>query len=119
MKKVVFLLLLTMWGRLALADCSDKRETVELKQCFQQEYEKADKELNNVYQQLSNKLDPDGKEKLKKVQRAWLQFRDLEAQFSADRNRGGTFGGVVQLGTLGDLTNQRIKGLKDQLDLYK
>lgn len=120
MKTIGFFLSVMLVPLLAFSDCSEKQgNTAELKQCWQEEYQKADKELNILYAQLMTKLDAEGKEKLKKAQRIWIQFRDADAEFSADRNRGGTFAGVAQIGTLGDLTRQRIKELKVQLEIYK
>lgn len=49
-----------------------------------QEFETADATLNKVFKQLIGKLDAEGKEKLKNAQRAWVQFRDAQADFEAD-----------------------------------
>jgi uncharacterized protein YecT (DUF1311 family) len=120
MKKTIisFLFCLSL-ASLVHADCTDKQSDADIKSCLQQEYEKSDKELNVTYSQLMAKLDPEGKEMLKKAQKAWIQYRDADAEFSAHRNKGGTFAGIASLGTLGDLTARRVKDLKDQLELYK
>ena len=48
------------------------------------EFVQAAAELNRTYEALLTKLpDAEGKEKLKKAQRAWLAFRDAEAAFVA------------------------------------
>ena len=44
------------------------------------DFAKADKELNEVYAKVLGVLDDGSKEKLKKSQRAWVAYRDAEAQ---------------------------------------
>jgi uncharacterized protein YecT (DUF1311 family) len=42
------------------------------------EFATADKQLNDAYQKLLAKLAPTDQAKLKKAQRAWVAFRDLD-----------------------------------------
>lgn len=117
LRKIVLSLVMVLTTSSALyAECS-QTETFELKQCLQGEYQKADKELNAVYGQTMAKLDAEGKEALKKAQRAWIQFRDADAAFCADRFRGGTYAGAASLECLRDLTNQRVKDLKAESNM--
>ena len=80
------------------------------------EFEQADAELNRCYEALLTKLpDAEGKEKLKQSQRAWLVFRDGEAAFAADQARGGSMAPTIRYGTMAELTQERIKQLKNTL----
>jgi hypothetical protein len=59
------------------------------------------------------KLDDEGKEKLKLAQRAWVQFRDAQADFDADKEaRGGSMPPLIYNGTRKTLTDARIKELQ-------
>lgn len=77
------------------------------------EFERADAELNKIYEALLTKLpDAESKEKLKQSQRAWLAFRDAEAAFAADHERGGSMAPTIRYETITELTQERIKQLK-------
>jgi len=80
------------------------------------EFVQADAELNRTYEALLTKLpDAEGKEKLKKAQRAWLAFRDAEAAFAADKVRAGSMAPTLRYETITELTRQRIKQLETGL----
>lgn len=74
-------------------------------------YAKADLELNRVYRHLMSTLTKDKQEQLKKAQRAWIAFRDAEADFEAD---GGGWGWTASWdASLTRLTEARTKQLKE------
>jgi len=80
------------------------------------EFVQAAAELNRTYEALLTKLpDAEGKEKLKKAQRAWLAFRDAEAAFAADKVRAGSMAPTLRYETITELTRQRIKQLETGL----
>src|SRR5215470_10247784 len=65
------------------------------------DFVKADTELNKTYEALLKKLpDAESKEKVKQSQRAWLAFRDAEAEFEG---RGGTMAPTLRYATKTDL----------------
>jgi uncharacterized protein YecT (DUF1311 family) len=77
------------------------------------DFVKADAELNKTYEALLKKLpDAESKEELKQSQRAWLAFRDAEAEFDG---RGGTMAPTLRYATMTELTEQRTKQLKTRL----
>ena len=79
-------------------------------------FKKADKELNEVYAKVLANLDDEAKENLKKAQRAWVAWRDAEADFRADAEaRGGSMWPLVLEGIRSRLTKERVKGLKELL----
>ncbi|RPI14052.1 MAG: DUF1311 domain-containing protein [Ignavibacteriae bacterium] len=62
-----------------LSECMDKNPSTQGNiQCIDKAYEKWDKQLNDYYQKLLDKLDDKADEKLKEAQRKWIEFRDLE-----------------------------------------
>lgn len=80
------------------------------------EFAKADKELNEVYAKVLDVLDDMAKEKLKRSQRAWVVFRDSEADFRADaESRGGSMYPLVHETVRSHLTRERVKALKEYL----
>ena len=62
-------------------NCNSLKSTYEMKVCAGKSYEKADKNLNQVYRQLKPNLDKSQQNKLVNAQRAWIQFRDKCCKF--------------------------------------
>nr|WP_246124494.1 MULTISPECIES: lysozyme inhibitor LprI family protein [Bizionia] len=86
------------------------------------EFRKADAELNNVYQKIITEYKTDSIfiERLKKTQRIWISYRDaeLEMKFPAEDKRveyGSVFPMCVSY-FLGKLTEERTEKLKIWLD---
>jgi uncharacterized protein YecT (DUF1311 family) len=79
------------------------------------EYEKADKELNLVYTQLSSSLDLNQKQLLIESERAWIKYRDLECKFQAVGYTGGSMYPLIFSSCMTDLTKKRTQELKESL----
>ncbi len=105
--------------------CNPSGTQLEMKFCARDDYKKADKKLNDVWQQLMKK----GKgnksyiKKIRNAQRQWLKFRDAEvdAMFACDEgdNMRVCWGSIYPMlyhGALTHLTELRIKQLQDYLD---
>ncbi len=62
--------------------CANALTQFEMNQCAAQEYQRADAELNRVYQQLVsvNKEDRQFIAKLRTAQKAWVSFRDAHME---------------------------------------
>jgi len=85
-----------------------------MRNCAGKQYQKADAELNNVYQQLMSKLGDEGhKAALRAAQQAWIKYRDGNCEFEAYLNRGGTIYPVVYTGCLRAMTTARTKELRE------
>jgi len=109
MKTLLLLLMLAALPPLAHAQSQN-----EMNQQAAADYEKADAELNRVYKKLMTTLDKDGQAKLKTAQRAWLAYRDVQAEFDADNQaRGGSMYGLIYYTALEQFTKDRIKQLKE------
>ena len=79
------------------------------------DFQKADKELNKIYAQVLTKLDKEAQGKLKTAQRAWVTFRDAQAELDADYMRGGSAAPLLHSGSRAGTTRRRIEDLKDYL----
>lgn len=84
----------------------------EMNRCAQDEYKKADVELNKVYQQTMAKLSPEHRQKLKTAQLAWIPFRDAHCDCDAFIFDGGSMQPLIQFTCLESETRNRIKQLK-------
>jgi uncharacterized protein YecT (DUF1311 family) len=88
----------------------------EMNQTAEADFEKADAKLNSVYKKLLAKQDEEGRKKLIAAERAWVAYRDAEADFEADAAaRGGSMEPMIYSGTAKRLTDARIKELAEAL----
>ena len=79
-------------------------------------FTKADAELNRVYAKVIATLDDEGRAKLKAAQRAWVAFRDAQADFEMDSEaRGGSMAPMIHAGVRASVTKARIAQLKELL----
>ena len=92
--------------------CGDLMTQQGMNRCAQDEYEKADAELNRVYQQVMAKLPTDHGQKLKTAQLAWIQFRDAVCDCKAFTFDGGSLQPLTNFTCLSSETQYRIKQLK-------
>jgi len=84
-------------------------------------YEKADKELNSVYQQILTKSKSDTAfiKNLKVSQRIWIKFRDAELKIRFPDREPEYYGSMYPMCVsmyLEKLTKERIATLKEFLD---
>ncbi len=100
-------------------DCKKAKTQVELNYCGHKYFKAADAELNQVYRQLrSNYKDtPQQDSQLVDAQLAWLQFRDTDCKFSADRFKGGSIAPLIYSSCKTGLTKERIRSLRNYLDV--
>ena len=97
------------------APCGSETTTAAMRNCENLRYQRAEQALNSVYAELMKQLDATGKEKLRAVQSAWLQFRQAEADFEADMVREGTLAPLVRVTVMADMTEARTRELKKSL----
>jgi uncharacterized protein YecT (DUF1311 family) len=75
-----------------------------------EQFKKADKELNIVYQRITGKLNAVDRANLTTTQRAWLKYRD--ANCKAERQvHGGSIAPTVEAFCLQHLTEDRTEEL--------
>jgi len=80
------------------------------------EFDKADKQLNDVYQKVLKSMDDDiAKQKLVTAQKAWIKFRDAQAEVDADSERGGSLANQILAESETEMTKVRTEQLKKYL----
>jgi uncharacterized protein YecT (DUF1311 family) len=78
------------------------------------ELEQADAQLNDIYNKVLE-ADSDRRRELIAAERAWLVYRDAEAEYEADAYRGGSIRPMIYDEALTTLTNERINTLRSLL----
>lgn len=91
--------------------CESASTTAAMRACENARYEAADRRLNETYSRLMKDLDKNRQEKLRLAQRAWLQFRDANAEFLSSAAAGGTLAPLLKITALTDMTEARTKEL--------
>lgn len=131
MKRIAFILvLLLLVCGIAAADdgihpldsdvsekLGDAQTTAEMMEVYAYALEEWDKELNENYKALMQRLSKERQEQLRASQREWIQFRDLEFQFNADfhRDNGGTMAGINIAAFQSDFVRNRALELRGYL----
>lgn len=96
-------------------NCNNPQNTADMRMCAGSEAQAADRQLNQVYQQLIRKLDGRQKERLITAQLAWINFRDRTCAYEQGRFEGGTIAPVVSASCFARVTQQRTKDLENYL----
>jgi len=113
MKTTVLALCLTL---AALASSALAQTQAEMNDEAAADFAKADKALNAAYKKLRTAQDESGREKLKAAQKAWIAYRDAEAEFEAAPNEGGSIYPLVYATVKTRITEARTKELTDVLE---
>ena len=91
----------------------------EMNQEASKNFDQADLALNRAYKQLLSKIDKEAQAKLKIAQRAWIAFRDGQAELEADLEaRGGSMAPLIYNGRRTEITKARTKELQKLLEDY-
>ncbi|AJO79726.1 MULTISPECIES: lysozyme inhibitor LprI family protein [Pseudomonas] len=98
-------------------DCANATTQTTMNQCAAKQHEAADKELNRLYQRITQRLkdNPQGQRLLVDAQRAWLAFRDTECKFAASGVAGGSVYPLIYSNCTTDLTKARVEAFKTYL----
>ena len=96
---------------------SDVTEWAEITRCAQLSLDNSDAELSALYRTLlaepDMRSDEEATAALKASQDAWLKFRDAQCEWETIEWRGGTLRPMQVSGCAREVTDQRIKQLKD------
>ena len=93
-------------------DCENAMTTADMSQCAQLDYQRADDELNAVYQHLRSMQDKKANLLLRDAQRAWITYRDAECARIADTFRGGSMAGLAHISCLSEKASSRSDELR-------
>jgi len=92
----------------ALADECDKATTqLELNTCSAQQYQAADKKLNQTYQAAVKRAAAPQQDLLKKAQQAWITLRDADCAFIGSGTEGGSVQPMIVNQCLAEKTVER------------
>ncbi|QKG69575.1 DUF1311 domain-containing protein [Pseudomonas sp. B14-6] len=99
------------------ADCDNATDQATMNQCAAQQHKAADKELNALYQQITQRLksNPDSKKLLLGAQRSWMAFRDAECKFASAGVEGGSVYPLIYSNCVNELTKARVETFKNYL----
>ena len=94
----------------SIEDCYKKAlSTWDNANCNYKAYDFYSKKLNAAYKKLIHKLPKEEQDRLKKAQKAWIKYRDLECDFEAYEMRGGSYENILRYGCKIKLTKDRVK----------
>jgi uncharacterized protein YecT (DUF1311 family) len=103
--------------------CNPNGNQMEMNQCALDDYQAADKKLNDTWKKLMDKFKSDktATAKLKAAQKAWIAFRDadVEATFACDAKDAPCWGSIepmLRSGELQALTEARTERLQKYID---
>jgi uncharacterized protein YecT (DUF1311 family) len=82
-------------------------------------FEAADKKMNAAYQKLLGILDADGKSSLRDAQRAWISWRDAQAEFDSHQFGDGKLRPLERWGSRAQSTEARTTRLLDDYKRFK
>jgi len=102
--------------------CVTQRNTIEMNECAQKQFEQGDRQLNQAYQTLLKKLSQKDeqdmhysavKQYLVAAQRAWVTFRENDCKAMYTYNEGGTIRTIAYLGCMTSHAAERTKDLQE------
>lgn len=96
--------------------CENATTTAAMRTCEMARFQTAQRELEAAYEGLMKHLETEQQQKLRLAQRAWLRFRDANADFQASTAQGGTLAPLIRVGTLTEMTKARTADLKRQAE---
>ena len=93
--------------------CEDAGANVDMSNCFYSSWQKADAELNRVYNRIMRVMPTEDRPALVASQRNWIRFRDSFCAVESGLYSGGSAEGMVRSACLAALTTQQISSLRN------
>lgn len=92
----------------ALADeCANASTQLDLNTCTAQQYQAADKTLNQTYQAVMKRAAAPQRDLLKKAQQAWIALRDADCALIGSGTEGGSIQPMIVNQCLAEKTTER------------
>ncbi len=98
---------LLLSGQALADDCANASTQAEMNTCAVTQYQTADKELNETYQNALKRAVPPQQELLKKAQTAWIAMRDADCALISSGTEGGSAQVMIANQCLADKTAER------------
>ena len=98
--------------------CGENGTQAEANACARREYQKADAEMNRVFDRVVAELAVYGggqQLKLRRAQASWLRYRDANCESEASIYDGGSIRPAVYHSCLASVTRERARRLEDFL----
>jgi uncharacterized protein YecT (DUF1311 family) len=99
--------------------CKGEQNQMNMNLCAEQQYLKADRQLNLTWKALTAKMEKVQKAQLVEVQRIWIKFRDGQCECEVAGYEGGSIVPLLQYSCLRRLTEERTAHLAAMLDEYE
>ena len=96
-------------------NCKSPQTTRDMNFCSGQEFQAADRKLNQVYQQLQANISSRQKQRLTAAQATWIAFRDQNCDYAKGQFEGGSVAASTYGYCRARVTQERIKDLEDFL----
>jgi uncharacterized protein YecT (DUF1311 family) len=96
-------------------NCKSPQTTRDMNFCSTQEFQAADRKLNQVYQQLQATIRSRQKQRLTAAQATWITFRDQNCDYAKGQFEGGTLAASTYSYCRTRVTQERIKDLEGYL----
>jgi uncharacterized protein YecT (DUF1311 family) len=96
--------------------CGEYGTQAEANACARREYQKADSEMNAVYDRLMTALASYGdkhQQRLRRAQALWLQYRNANCESETSIYEGGSIRPAVYYSCLASVTRERAKRLEE------
>ena len=103
----------TLFILVAFSAATFSQTQAEMTMQFSEEYNKADKELNQIYGQLVKKIDPQEKQALVATEKAWIAYRDLQCKFECMSYGRGSMYSMQYSACMTSMTKKRTSELKE------
>lgn len=104
--------------RVSSLHCGEDGTQAEANACARHDYQKADAEMNAVYNRLMTELAGYGskdQQRLRRAQAWWFQYRDANCENEAAIYEGGSIRPAVYYSCLASVTRERAKRLEEFL----
>lgn len=108
---LLFLISLGAQANAEPAACRSQANTVEMVECANWHYQRADRWLNQTYREVREPLDDKARKLLTQAQHTWIKFRDANCKKARDMARGGTMASVLEISCQTDMTERRTREL--------
>ncbi len=95
--------------------CDDAQTQAAMNMCAEKQFKAADAELNRAYNELSSKLEPNYRAKLKAAEVSWLKYRDDNCGYETALYEGGSMRPMVYAFCLERMTKARTAELRGQI----
>jgi len=89
---------------------------LEMNESAVKKYKSADSQLNKLYNQLMKLEVGESKQYLIQAEKDWIKYRDSHCKYDSVQYDGGSIQSLIMYDCLLELTNERIKHIKESIE---